>query len=126
MQSPLRLSAFICGYRRLSAVPNCFETAYKYFGATDFVNITLMDSCSSAPPVADRRWNAERKKDGLLLSRTSGSRASRCRGYPISDEQRVNAIKMPLPFADQFYVLREHINFVRRRLAASTAAGGAR
>src|SRR5258706_9618678 len=34
-------------------------------------------------------------------------------------EQRVNGSKMPLPFADQFYVLREHINFVRRRLAAS-------
>ena len=37
-------------------------------------------------------------------------------------DQRVNGIKMPAPFADQFYVLREHINFVRRRLAAS--AGG--
>jgi TRAP-type uncharacterized transport system substrate-binding protein len=37
-------------------------------------------------------------------------------------EKRVNGSKMPLPFADQFYVLREHINFVRRRLAAS--AGG--
>jgi TRAP-type uncharacterized transport system substrate-binding protein len=37
-------------------------------------------------------------------------------------EQQVNGSKMPLPFADQFYVLREHINFVRRRLAAS--AGG--
>jgi TRAP-type uncharacterized transport system substrate-binding protein len=34
-------------------------------------------------------------------------------------EKRVNSSKMPLPFADQFYVLREHINFVRRRLAAS-------
>lgn len=33
-------------------------------------------------------------------------------------EKRVNVSKMPLPFADQFYVLREHINFVRRRLAA--------
>jgi len=33
-------------------------------------------------------------------------------------EKRVNGSKMPLPFADQFYVLREHINFVRRRLAA--------
>jgi hypothetical protein len=31
-------------------------------------------------------------------------------------EKRVNGNKMPLPFADQFYVLREHINFVRRRL----------
>ncbi len=37
-------------------------------------------------------------------------------------EQHVNGIKMPLPFADQFYVLREHINFVRRRLAASAGA----
>ena len=37
-------------------------------------------------------------------------------------EKRVNGGKMPLPFADQFYVLREHINFVRRRLEAS--AGG--
>lgn len=32
-------------------------------------------------------------------------------------EKRVNTSKMPLPFADQFYVLREHINFVRRRLS---------
>ena len=38
-------------------------------------------------------------------------------------EQRVNGIKMPLPFADQFYVLREHINFVRSRLAPSPVAG---
>ncbi len=37
-------------------------------------------------------------------------------------EMRVNGSKMPLPFADQFYVLREHINFVRRRLAASAEA----
>jgi TRAP-type uncharacterized transport system substrate-binding protein len=39
-------------------------------------------------------------------------------------EQHVNGIKMPLPFADQFYVLREHINFVRRRLAASATGNG--
>jgi hypothetical protein len=37
-------------------------------------------------------------------------------------EERVNSIKMPLPFADQFYVLREHINFVRGRLAPSGGA----
>ncbi|MEO7728842.1 MAG: TAXI family TRAP transporter solute-binding subunit [Burkholderiales bacterium] len=36
-------------------------------------------------------------------------------------EVRVNASKMPLPFADQYYVLREHINFVRRRLAAAAS-----
>ena len=38
-------------------------------------------------------------------------------------ERRVNSIKMPLPFADQFYVLREHINFVRGRLHASAETG---
>jgi len=31
-------------------------------------------------------------------------------------EEAVNRMKMPLAFADQFYVLREHIGFVRRRL----------
>jgi TRAP-type uncharacterized transport system substrate-binding protein len=32
-------------------------------------------------------------------------------------EQRAGALKLPVSFADQFYVLREHINFVRRRLS---------
>jgi len=32
-------------------------------------------------------------------------------------EASVNRLKMPLAFADQFYVLREHIGFVRGRLA---------
>ncbi|MFM0737830.1 TAXI family TRAP transporter solute-binding subunit [Paraburkholderia xenovorans] len=31
-------------------------------------------------------------------------------------EDSVNGLKMPLAYADQFYVLREHIGFVRRRL----------
>ncbi|NML30793.1 TAXI family TRAP transporter solute-binding subunit [Paraburkholderia antibiotica] len=34
-------------------------------------------------------------------------------------EDSVNGMKMPLAYADQFYVLREHIGFVRRRLAES-------
>ncbi len=33
-------------------------------------------------------------------------------------EAEVNRMKMPLAFADQFYVLREHIGFVRGRLTA--------
>jgi hypothetical protein len=37
-------------------------------------------------------------------------------------ENAVNRMKMPLAFADQFYVLREHIGFVRRRLALAHAA----
>jgi len=36
-------------------------------------------------------------------------------------EQGVNRLKMPLSFADQFYVLREHISFVRGRLMENTA-----
>jgi hypothetical protein len=38
-------------------------------------------------------------------------------------EKGVNNMKMPLTFADQFYVLREHIRFVRDRL--TTDAPGA-
>jgi hypothetical protein len=34
-------------------------------------------------------------------------------------ERGVNNIKIPLAFADQVYVLREHINFVRNRLNAA-------
>jgi hypothetical protein len=34
-------------------------------------------------------------------------------------EDAVNRMKMPLAFADQFYVLREHIGFVRSRLGAA-------
>jgi len=33
-------------------------------------------------------------------------------------EQAADALKLPLSFADQFYVLREHIGLVRRRLGA--------
>lgn len=35
-------------------------------------------------------------------------------------EQGVNSLKMPLSFADQFYVLRQHISFVRDRLMDGT------
>ena len=35
-------------------------------------------------------------------------------------EDGVDKMKMPLAFADQFYVLREHIRFVRDRLTSST------
>jgi TRAP-type uncharacterized transport system substrate-binding protein len=34
-------------------------------------------------------------------------------------EESVNGLKMPLAYADQFYVLREHIGFVRQRLSQS-------
>lgn len=36
-------------------------------------------------------------------------------------EKGVNNIRMPLPFADQFYVLRQHISFVREQLARRTS-----
>jgi len=37
-------------------------------------------------------------------------------------ENTVNQMKMPLAYADQFYVLREHIGFVRQRLTIAQAA----
>jgi TRAP-type uncharacterized transport system substrate-binding protein len=37
-------------------------------------------------------------------------------------EGAVNQMKMPLAYADQFYVLREHIGFVRQRLTIAQAA----
>ncbi|VVD62533.1 TAXI family TRAP transporter solute-binding subunit [Pandoraea terrigena] len=39
-------------------------------------------------------------------------------------EAAVNRLKIPLAYADQFYVLREHIGFVRHRLDAMNAAPG--
>jgi hypothetical protein len=37
-------------------------------------------------------------------------------------EAKVNQMKMPLAYADQFYVLREHIGFVRQRLTLAQSA----
>jgi hypothetical protein len=34
-------------------------------------------------------------------------------------EEEVNKMKVPASFADQFYVLRGHISFVRERLVSS-------
>ncbi|CAB3763686.1 TAXI family TRAP transporter solute-binding subunit [Paraburkholderia solisilvae] len=39
-------------------------------------------------------------------------------------EEAVNGLKMPLAYADQFYVLREHIGFVRERLMHPRDAHG--
>jgi hypothetical protein len=38
-------------------------------------------------------------------------------------ERRADRLRLPVGFADQFYVLREHIGFVRRRLASRVTAG---
>jgi hypothetical protein len=40
-------------------------------------------------------------------------------------EDSVNTIKTPLSFADQLYVLREHVNMVRRRLESAKYRTGA-
>jgi hypothetical protein len=37
-------------------------------------------------------------------------------------EARASLLKLPVSFADQFYVLREHIHLVRRRLASLPTA----
>jgi TRAP-type uncharacterized transport system substrate-binding protein len=41
-------------------------------------------------------------------------------------ERRADGLKLPLAYADQFYVLREHIGFVRRRLTSLASEGEGR
>jgi len=41
-------------------------------------------------------------------------------------DHAVNEIRTPLSFADQLYVLREHVSWVRHRLESETAGGAAR
>ena len=52
-----------------------------------------------------------------VLDHTAEDRAALLRRLDAI-EQRADTLKLPLGFADQFYVLREHIAFVRDRLAA--------
>ena len=66
---------------------------YRWYGAL----IAIEREAISGPDTAQR---------DALLDRIDGI------------ELAVNRMKMPLAFADQFYVLREHIGFVRERLAA--------
>jgi TRAP-type uncharacterized transport system substrate-binding protein len=64
---------------------------YRWYGAL----IAIERSALSEPPAAERASLFERL-DAI--------------------EESVNGLKMPLAYADQFYVLREHIGFVRQRL----------
>ncbi|WP_133650376.1 TAXI family TRAP transporter solute-binding subunit [Paraburkholderia flava] len=51
------------------------------------------------------------------LSETSATERETLLDKLDSIEESVNGLKMPLAYADQFYVLREHIGFVRDRLS---------
>jgi hypothetical protein len=54
----------------------------------------------------------------IMLARTEDQR--RAIGQKLEDIQRsVAEIKTPLSFADQLYVLRDHVAMVRRRLNES-------
>ena len=60
-----------------------------------------------------------------LRGHTGGDRA------PLAErldaiERRADALRLPLGYADQFYVLREHIGFVRRKLGALAEDAAAR
>jgi TRAP transporter TAXI family solute receptor len=59
-----------------------------------------------------------------VLARAAEDRAALL-GRLDGIEQRADALKLPLNFADQFYVLREHIAFVRQRLATLAVEPGA-
>ena len=54
---------------------------------------------------------------GMLLKAAPGEREEMLK--QLEDiETEVNKMKMPLAFADQFYVLRDHIGFVRGRYSS--------
>jgi TRAP-type uncharacterized transport system substrate-binding protein len=52
-----------------------------------------------------------------LRGHTGGDRAPLVARLDVI-ERRADALRLPLGYADQFYVLREHIGFVRRRIGA--------
>ena len=52
------------------------------------------------------------------LSRPKGEKREELLARLDAIEQAVNKLKVPLTFADQFYVLRQHISFVRERLTS--------
>jgi hypothetical protein len=54
-----------------------------------------------------------------LIAKSPGQRKTML-GKLDGIENSVNKMKIPASFADQFYVLREHIDFVRNRLQEST------
>jgi TRAP-type uncharacterized transport system substrate-binding protein len=58
-----------------------------------------------------------------LMARDAGADRATLAARLDAIERRADALRLPLGFADQFYVLREHIGFVRRRLAERGRAG---
>ena len=70
---------------------------YRWYGALMAIEREMM-----APQASERRAEILRRLDEI--------------------DQAVNEIKTPLSFADQLYVLRDHVNMVRRRLQAAPAA----
>jgi hypothetical protein len=71
--------------------------------------------------------------DLIALERSAGAKAAPQEREKLLKrldevEIEVNKIKTPLAFADEFYILREHIGLVRARLAdgAAAVAAGAR
>jgi hypothetical protein len=63
----------------------------------------------------------------LLLERDASGTLTREQGQELlrrldEIEATVNRLKVPAPFADQFYALRSHIAFVRQRLKAQSVA----
>jgi TRAP-type uncharacterized transport system substrate-binding protein len=71
---------------------------YRWYGALMAIEREMM-----AHPSAERRAEIATRLDEILHA--------------------VNEIKTPLAFADQLYVLRDHVWMVRRRLFAGAAAG---
>jgi hypothetical protein len=57
-----------------------------------------------------------------LMAKPTPEQRSELLGRLDDIEDAVNEIKTPLSFADQLYVLREHVALVRNRLQSSAQA----
>jgi len=70
-----------------------------------------------------RRYGELMALERAALSQPTPEQRTELRKRLDDIEKTVIAIKMPGSFADQVYVLRAHINFVRNQLAKDADAG---
>jgi hypothetical protein len=70
-----------------------------------------------------RRYGDLMALERAALERLDDTQRLALRGRLDDIEQAVITLKIPAAFADQLYVLREHIRFVRQRLAEGSGSG---
>jgi hypothetical protein len=86
----------------LRLVPVLYNWRAKARIYRPYGELMALERAAMAQPTSDQRTELLQRLDGI--------------------EKSVIALKMPGSFADQVYVLREHINFVRQQLAKDATA----